>query len=158
MALKRRCPTAGLLHHADQGCTYASKDYQRMLDANGITCSMSRRGDCYDNAVMEAFFSSVKSETADRFESCGAAKMELFDYIEVFYNLRRRHATLGHISPAEFERRKKTTEEDVLVACLERAPRACQSGVAVKGRRGVRASKLRNEPRGCTKAQSHDHS
>jgi len=106
MALKRRCPTAGLLHHSDQGCTYASEDYQRMLDANGITCSMSRRGDCYDNAVMEAFFSSVKSETADRFASCGEAKMELFDYIEVFYNQRRRHSTLGQISPAEFERRK----------------------------------------------------
>jgi len=106
MALKRRCPTAGLLHHSDQGCTYASEDYQRMLDANGITCSMSRRGDCYDNAVMEAFFSSVKSETADRFASCGEAKMELFDYLEVFYNQRRRHSTLGQISPAEFERRK----------------------------------------------------
>jgi transposase InsO family protein len=106
MALKRRCPDGGLLHHSDQGCTYASEDYQRMLDAHGITCSMSRRGDCYDNAVMEAFFSSVKSETADRFESCGEAKMELFDYIEVFYNQRRRHSTLGQISPAEFERRK----------------------------------------------------
>ena len=101
MALKRRCPDAGLLHHSDQGCTYASEDYQRMLDANGITCSMSRRGNCYDNAVMEAFFSSVKSETADRFASCGEAKMELFDYIEVFYNQRRRHSTLGQISPAD---------------------------------------------------------
>jgi putative transposase len=105
MAVKRRCPEAGLLHHSDQGCTYASEDYQRMLDANGITCSMSRRGNCYDNAVMEAFFSSVKSETTDRFASCAQAKMELFDYIEVFYNQRRRHSTLGQISPAEFERR-----------------------------------------------------
>ena len=58
MALKRRCPEAGLLHHSDQGCTYASEDYQRMLDAHGITCSMSRRGNCYDNAVMESFFST----------------------------------------------------------------------------------------------------
>ena len=105
MALKRRCPDTGLLHHSDQGCTYASEDYQQMLDAYGITCSMSRRGNCYDNAVMEAFFSSVKTETADRFDSCGEAKMELFDYIEVFYNQRRRHSTLGQISPAEFERR-----------------------------------------------------
>ena len=105
MALKRRCPDAGLLHHSDQGSTYASEDYQRLLDAHGITCSMSRRGNCYDNAVMEAFFSSVKSETADRFASCGEAKMELFDYIEVFYNQRRRHSTLGQISPAAFERR-----------------------------------------------------
>jgi len=104
MALKRRCPEAGLLHHSDQGCTYASEDYQRLLDAHGITCSMSRRGDCYDNAVMEAFFSSLKSELADRFESCGEAKMELFDYIEVFYNQRRRHSTIGYVSPAAFER------------------------------------------------------
>jgi putative transposase len=104
MALKRRCPEAGLLHHSDQGCTYASEDYQRMLDAHGVTCSMSRRGNCYDNAVMEAFFSSLKSEVADRFESCGVAKMELFDYIEVFYNQRRRHSTIGYVSPATFER------------------------------------------------------
>ena len=105
MALKRRCPQAGLLHHSDQGCTYASEDYQAVLETHGITCSMSRRGNCYDNAVMESFFSSVKSEVADRFDSCGEAKMELFDYIEVFYNQRRRHSTLGQISPAAFERR-----------------------------------------------------
>jgi putative transposase len=104
MALKRRCPETGLLHHSDQGCTYASEDYQRMLDAHGVTCSMSRRGNCYDNAVMEAFFSSLKSEVADRFESCGIAKMELFDYIEMFYNQRRRHSTIGYVSPATFER------------------------------------------------------
>jgi len=103
-ALKRRRPDAGLLHHSDQGCTYASEDYQTILDARGITCSMSRRGNCYDNAVMESFFSTVKSELADRFDSFGEAKMELFDYIEVFYNQRRRHSTLGQISPAAFER------------------------------------------------------
>jgi len=105
MALKRRCPGAGLLHHSDQGCTYASEDYQKVLEARGITCSMSRRGDCYDNAVMESFFSTVKSELADRFGSYGEAKMEVFDYLEVYYNQRRRHSTLGQISPAEFERR-----------------------------------------------------
>jgi transposase InsO family protein len=105
MALKRRCPGLGLLHHSDQGCTYASEDYQTILDAHGITCSMSRRGDCYDNAVMESFFSTLKSELADRFDSFGGAKMELIDYIEVFYNQRRRHSTLGQISPAAFERR-----------------------------------------------------
>jgi len=104
MALRRRCPAVGLLHHSDQGCTYASEDYQRRLDAHGVTCSMSRRGNCYDNAVMEAFFSSLKNELADRFESCGQAKMELFDYIEVFYNQRRRHSTIGYVSPAVFER------------------------------------------------------
>jgi transposase InsO family protein len=105
IALKRRCPEAGLLHHSDQGCTYASEDYQAILKVRSITCSMSRRGDCFDNAVMESFFSTLKSELADRFASFGEAKMELFDYIEVFYNQRRRHSTLGQISPAAFERR-----------------------------------------------------
>jgi putative transposase len=105
MALKRRCPAAGLLHHSDRGSTYASEDYQRMLDAHGITGSMSHTGDCYDNAVMEAFFSTVKTELADRFESCNEAKMQLFDYIEVFYNQRRRHSTIGYVSPGVFERR-----------------------------------------------------
>ena len=103
-ALKRRCPDAGLLHHSDQGSPYASEDYQTILEAQGITCSMSRRGNCYDNAVMESFFSSVKSELSERFDSCGEAKMELFDYIEVFYNQRRRHSTIGQVSPAAFEK------------------------------------------------------
>jgi len=105
MAIKRRCPDIGLLHHSDQGCTYASEDYQAALAARGIVCSMSRRGNCYDNAVMESFFSSVKFEVGERFDSHGLAKMELFDYIEVFYNQRRRHSTLGQISPAAYERR-----------------------------------------------------
>ena len=105
VALKRRGPSRGLLHHSDQGCTYASEDYQALLDARGIVCSMSRRGNCHDNAVMESFFSTVKNELADQFASNGDAKMELFDYIEVFYNQRRRHSTLGQISPAAFERR-----------------------------------------------------
>jgi putative transposase len=105
MALKRRCPEIGLLHHSDQGSTYASEDYQRLLAARGITCSMSRRGNCYDNAVMESFFSTVKSELGERFESHGEAKMQLFDYIEVFYNQRRRHSSAGRMSPAAFERK-----------------------------------------------------
>jgi putative transposase len=104
MAIKRRCPEAGLLHHSDQGCTYASEDYQRWLTTHGITCSMSRRGNCDDNAVMESFFSTVKFELGEHFASCGEAKMQLFDYLEVFYNQRRRHSTLGQISPAAYER------------------------------------------------------
>jgi transposase InsO family protein len=104
MAVQRRCPEPGLLHHSDRGCTYTCEDYQTYLAARGITCSMSRRADCYDNAVMESFFATVKKEEADRFPSYGDAKMALFDYIEVFYNQRRRHSTLGQISPAAFER------------------------------------------------------
>jgi transposase InsO family protein len=105
LAPKRRCPDAGLLHHSDQGCTYAREDYRARLEQHGITCSMSRRGNCYDNAVMESWFSTVKSEAGERFESYAHAKEALFDYIEVFYNQRRRHSTLGQISPAEFEKR-----------------------------------------------------
>jgi transposase InsO family protein len=105
MALKRRCPGAGLLHHSDQGSTYASEDYQDVLDAYGITCSMSRRGNCYDNAVMESFFSTVKSEIGEWYESHAKAKEDLFDYIEVFYNQRRRHSAAGRMSPAAYERR-----------------------------------------------------
>jgi putative transposase len=103
MAVQRRCPEPGLLHHSDRGCTYTCEDYQTYLAARGITCSMSRRADCYDNAVMESFFATVKKEEAERFPSCCDAKMALFDYIEVFYNQRRRHSTLGQISPARFE-------------------------------------------------------
>jgi putative transposase len=105
MAVHRRCPEPGLLHHSDRGCTYTCEDYQAYLAARGITCSMSRRADCYDNAVMESFFATVKKEEADRFPSYGDAKMRLFDYIEAFYNPTRRHSTLGQISPAAFERR-----------------------------------------------------
>src|SRR5690606_21181804 len=105
MGLRRRCPGLGLLHHSDQGSTYASEDYQDVLTAHGITCSMSRRGNCYDNAVMEAFFSTVKSEVGEWFASHGDAKMELFDYIEVFYNQRRRHSSAGRMSPAAYERK-----------------------------------------------------
>ena len=107
-ALKRRAPGAGLLHHSDQGSPYASEDYQRIIKTHRMTGSMSRRGNCYDNAVMESWFSTVKHELGEHFESCGDAKMALFDYIEVFYNQRRRHSTLGQISPAEFERRRLT--------------------------------------------------
>jgi len=107
MALRRRCPAAGLLHHSDQGCTYASEDYQRELEKHGITCSMSRRGNCYDNAAMESWNSTLKCELGERFESYGIAKEQLFDYIEVFYNQQRRHSALGYQSPAQYER---TTE------------------------------------------------
>lgn len=107
MALARRGPDAGLVHHSDRGCTYTAEDYQTLLATRGIVCSMSRRGNCYDNAVMESFFATVKTELTEHFPSFGDAKMALFDYIEVFYNQRRRHSTLGQISPAAFERRAR---------------------------------------------------
>jgi transposase InsO family protein len=104
MALRRRCPDAGLLHHSDQGSTYASEDYQRELIKNGIACSMSRKGNCYDNAVMESWFSTVKSELGESFESDNVATAELFEYIEVFYNQQRLHSSIGYATPAAYER------------------------------------------------------
>ena len=108
-ALQRRCPGAGLLHHSDQGSTYASEDYQDILEKRGITCSMSRRGNCYDNAAMESWNSTLKCELGERFETYAAAKEKLFDYIEVFYNQQRRHSALGYDSPAQYERSARLT-------------------------------------------------
>ena len=102
-AIKRRCPDEGLLHHSDRGAPYTSEDYQNALLGRGITCSMSRKGNCIDNAAMESWFSTLKSELGERFESFAEAKEELFDYIEVFYNRTRRHSHLGGVSPEAFE-------------------------------------------------------
>jgi len=104
MSLRRRCPDEGLLHHSDQGSTYASEDYQRILEEHGITCSMSRRGNCYDNAAMESWFSTLKAELGEHFESAWDAKEKLFEYIEVFYNQQRMHSAIGYAAPAEFEK------------------------------------------------------
>jgi putative transposase len=104
-ALRRRCPEAGLLHHSDRGSTYASADYRKVLSDHDITCSMSRRGNCYDNAVMESWFSTFKFELGETFESIRHGKEQAFDYIEGFYNSRRRHSSISYMSPAGFERR-----------------------------------------------------
>lgn len=105
-AIRRRCPSAGLLHHSDQGSTYASEDYRDLLDEHGIVCSMSRRGNCLDNAAMESWNSTVKAELGETFESIAHGKEQLFDYIEVFYNRRRRHSALDYLSPARYERER----------------------------------------------------
>ena len=104
-AVERRSPDAGLLHHSDQGSPYASEDYRERLASHGIICSMSRRGDCFDNAAMESWFSTLKFELGERFDSANDAEHQLFDYIEVFYNQKRRHSSLGYATPAETERR-----------------------------------------------------
>jgi transposase InsO family protein len=104
MAVKRRCPEVGLLHHSDQGSTYASEDYQRILAGRGVVCSMSRRGNPYDNAVMESWNSTFKVECGERFLNNEIARNETFDFIEVFYNQKRLHSPIGYVSPAEFER------------------------------------------------------
>ena len=109
VALRRRGPASGLLHHSDQGSTYASEDYQARLTARGVVCSMSRRRNCYDKAVMESFFATVTRELGEHFASAASARTALLDHIQVFYNQRRRHSTLGQISPAAFERRWAAT-------------------------------------------------
>jgi putative transposase len=105
MAVWRRGKPKELLHHSDQGSQYTSEDFQRLLAAQGIECSMSRRGDCWDNAAMESFFSTLKTERLSRtqYPTRDAGRADVFDYIERFYNPRRRHSVLGYRSPIEFE-------------------------------------------------------
>lgn len=105
MAVQRRLPDERLLAHSDRGSQYASDHYQRRLGQHGITCSMSRRANCWDNAPMESFFASLKKELihdAD-FATREEAQVAIFEYIEVFYNGQRRHSSLGYVSPAEYE-------------------------------------------------------
>jgi putative transposase len=105
LAVQRRLPGEGLLTHSDRGSQYASEHYQRLLGKHGITCSMSRRVNCWDNAPMESFFASLKKELvhdAD-FAARAEARTAIVEYIEVFYNNKRRHSSLGYLSPAEYE-------------------------------------------------------
>ncbi len=105
LAVQRRLPGEGLLAHSDRGSQYASDHYQRLLAQHGITCSMSRRADCWDNAPMESFYASLKKELvhgAD-FATRAEARAAIVEYIEVFYNTQRRHSSLGYVSPAEYE-------------------------------------------------------
>jgi transposase InsO family protein len=105
MAIQRRRPGAGLLHHSDRGVQYACDGYQRLLEENGITCSMSRSGNCYDNAAMESLNGTVKTECVylSQYATRDQAKRSIFEYIEVFYNRKRRHSSLGYVSPEAFE-------------------------------------------------------
>jgi transposase InsO family protein len=105
MAVKRRLPGAELVAHSDRGSQYASEHYQRLLGEHGITCSMSRRANCWDNAPMESFFASLKKELVhhEDYRTREEAKASIFEYIEVFYNRQRRHSTLGFKSPTEYE-------------------------------------------------------
>ena len=106
MALGRRQPAAGLLHHSDRGSQYASHTYQDMLATHGIVCSMSRKGECLDNAVAERFFGSLKREwTAHRhYATRQEARDDIIAYLEMFYNSRRKHSYLGYVSPNEYEK------------------------------------------------------
>ena len=107
MALGRRKPEGELLYHSDQGCQYASRRYQQVLEDHGIRPSMSRKGNCYDNACVESFFSTLKNELVHDRQYCtrDEGRRDVFEYIETFYNPKRLHQSLGYVSPAEFERR-----------------------------------------------------
>lgn len=106
MAIWRRGKPDALLHHSDQGSQYTSEQFQRLLADNGVSCSMSRSGNVWDNAAMESFFSSLKTERTARktYRTRDQARADVFDYIERFYNAIRRHSTLNYLSPVEFER------------------------------------------------------
>jgi transposase InsO family protein len=105
-AVRRRRPEAGLMHHSDRGCQYTSADYRSALAELGVTVSMSRKGNCWDNAVAESFFATIKTELVH--QKRWASRLELraaaFEYIEAFYNRRRLHSSLGYMTPAEVER------------------------------------------------------
>jgi transposase InsO family protein len=105
MAIARKVPGEGLVAHSDRGSQYASDHYQRHLSAHGITCSMSRKANCWDNAPIESFFATLKKELVhhEHYETIEEAKRSIFEYIEVFYNRKRRHSALGYLSPEEFE-------------------------------------------------------
>jgi putative transposase len=106
MAIWRRGKPDALLHHSDRGSQYTSEQFQRLMADNGVVCSMSRSGNVWDNAAMESFFSSLKTERIARklYRTRDDAKADVFDYIERFYNPKRRHSTIGYLSPMEFER------------------------------------------------------
>jgi putative transposase len=112
MALGRRRPAAGLLHHSDQGSQYTSQGYQNLLKEHGIAISMSRKGDCYDNALMESFFGTLKEECVERqtYQTRAQARQAIFDYLEVFYNRQRKHSSLGYVSPTAYEQMRGETK------------------------------------------------
>ena len=105
MAIDRRSPAPGLLHHSDRGVQYAAHAFQGLLERRTITCSMSGKGNCYDNAVKESFFHTLKTELCDHehYQTRAQARASVFEFIEVFYNRQRLHSTLGYCSPAELE-------------------------------------------------------
>ena len=115
MAIRQCRPKPGLLHHSDRGSQYASRDYQEMLACYGIICSMSRRGNCWKadatsaNAPVESFFSTLKRELVyhRQYRTRAQARLDIFEYIEIFYNRKRLHSSLGYLSPVDYERKQR---------------------------------------------------
>jgi len=109
MALARRHPEPGLLHHSDRGSQYTAQDYRALLAHCGIVVSMSRKADCYDNALMESFIGTLKTECVEResYQTREEARHSIFEYLEVFYNRQRLHSSLGYASPVMYEQQVK---------------------------------------------------
>ena len=112
--LHRRQPKE-LLNHSDRGCQYTSLEFQAILSLYGVTCSMSGKGNCYDNAAMESFFATLKTECIyfEKFQTREEAKLKIFDYCEIFYNNQRAHSTLGYLSPKAIEEQYFNSEKSV---------------------------------------------
>ncbi|WP_158606911.1 IS3 family transposase, partial [Paenibacillus ginsengarvi] len=110
-AYAKKKPPKGLMHHSDRGTQYASEDYRKKLESYHMRTSMSRRGNCYDNACIESFHSLIKKELiyCTRFQTKEQARQEIFEYIELFYNRKRIHSSLGYLSPAQFSKQFETS-------------------------------------------------
>jgi putative transposase len=114
MALLQRQPGADLVHHSDRGSEYASASYQMLLREQNIQASMSKKGDCYDNAMIESFWATLKKECPDEkmFSTRDEAKTAIFEYIEVYYNRKRRHSSLSYLSPVQYERQREKRKSE----------------------------------------------
>jgi len=112
MAIDQRSPESGLIHHSDRGSQYAAQEFRDVLAKHSLRPSMSRKGNCYDNAAMESFFHTLKTELVnhENYRSHAEARRSLFDYIETFYNRQRIHSTLDYLSPDDFERAAEENE------------------------------------------------
>ena len=145
MAIWRRGKPDALLHHSDQGSQYTSEQFQRLIADNGVICSMSRSGNVWDNAPMESFFSSLKTERIARktYRTRNQARADVFDYIERFYNPTRRHSTLGYLSPVDFEKQAIVAQLGVRRTGCSSIRRVCPSDFVVARRdEQIRASRL----------------
>ncbi|GHO71935.1 hypothetical protein KSC_108270 [Ktedonobacter sp. SOSP1-52] len=113
MALSQRRPKPGLVHHTDRGSQYTSQAYQALLTRSGIVCSMSRKGNCWDNAPTESFFGTLKRECTHRqsYQTVAQARQAIFDSIEIFYSRKRRHSALGYLSPLAYEQQRRKEQE-----------------------------------------------
>jgi len=141
-ALRGRRPPRGLIHHSDRGSPYASDEYRQLLAGHGLVGSMSRRGDCWDNAVAESFFATLRAELVDheRYETRAQAIGSVGDYIDRFYNPRRRHSYLGYVSPLEYELRAELADRDTFIDSVPDSSEVLSKAASPNGSRALRAT------------------